>query len=294
MTAAPLAVGVDVGGTKIAAGLVACDGRVLATTRVPTPARDGRAAVLAAIETAVATVLHDGVVGVGVGTGGLVDHDRGVIVAATDLIAEWAGTPVAGHLSARLRLPVVVDNDGNAFALAQSRFGHARGHRDAVCVVVGTGIGGGLILGGRLRRGPHHLAGELGHLPTDTDRRCSCGRVGHIEAVASGPAMLARYRACGGNAPDLPAMAAAAARGDRPAAAVLADGASSLGRALAGVMTAVDAEIVVVGGGVSAIGERFLSPLTQSLYDLLPHPIRPRVCAGAQDSIVGAASLVFE
>lgn len=293
----PMAVGVDVGGTKIAAGLVAADGTICGSCRVPTPAKKGGAAILTAIEEAVAAVVHDEVAGVGVATGGIVDHQQGLVVAATDLINGWAGMPVARVLSGRLGLRVVADNDGNAFALAEARFGAARDCLDAICVAVGTGVGGGLVLDGRLRRGRRHLAGEFGHLPADTERRCSCGRVGHVEAVASGPAMLARYQAGGGTATDLQAVLAAAEQGDESAATVLAEGGACLGRALAGVVTAIDAEIVVIGGGVAAVGERYLAPLADALYTLLPHSARPQVCAtalGVDSAAIGAAYMVLE
>lgn len=297
MSQMPVAVGVDIGGTKIAAGLVAADGTVRESCRVPTPARQGRTAILAAIAGAVATVTRGPIAGVGVATGGIVDHEQGLVVAATDLLDNWAGVALTSSLSERLGLPVVADNDGNAFALAETRFGAARDCRDAVCVAVGTGIGGGLVLDGRLRRGRRHLAGEFGHLPAPTDLRCSCGLTGHVEAVAAGPGMLARYRASGGTAADLRGVLVAAEQGDRLAATVLADGGACLGRALAGVVTAVDAEIVVIGGGVAAVGDRYLVPLAEAMYALLPHGVRPPVRAtvlGAESAVVGAASLAFD
>lgn len=300
------ALGVDIGGTKVLAGLVSGDGTVHAAARVPTPAREGPEAVIAAVEAAVTDVLGKACdrmadepglgefVGLGVGTGGLVEPERGVVVAATDLIAGWSGTEVGKLLADRFGIPVAVDNDGNAFALGESRFGSASGADSALCVAIGTGIGGGLILGGHLRRGRHYLAGEFGHLPAPTRDRCSCGLSGHVEALSSGPAMTRRF---GRGVTSLEAVAAAAEAGDAAASGVIATGGAALGSALAGVVAAVDIDIVVIGGGVSAVGRRYLDPLAEALWASLPHEIRPAVRAaksGPLSPVIGAACLAFE
>nr|WP_180217937.1 ROK family protein [Streptomyces albus] len=311
-------VGVDVGGTKIAAGTVTEDGTLLETVVRPTPAAQGPAAVLDAIAAAVRELPgHDRAVGLGLGTGGVVDRDRGVVVSANALLPGWAGTRLGDELRTRLGVPVVADNDANVFALAEQTYGAGAGCADALYVSVGTGIGGGLVTGGRLLRGSHWTAGEFGHIavPEATGRVCNCGRTGHLEAVASGPAVAARYaERTGGGHTDLRQVAALAdpGRGQHPEAgpvptprgdaevarSVLAQGAAALGRALAGLANSFDPERVVVGGGVASIGAPFWQPLTEAFTaELLPGPagLRPVPAAlGPRAAVVGAAALWLE
>lgn len=298
-------VGVDVGGTKIAAALVTPDGRLGRTVERPTPAADGPAAVLDAIAEAVRALPgHRSARGVGVGTGGVVDRRHGVVRSANALLPGWAGTDLRAELGARLGLPVVADNDVNAFALAEQRFGAGVGHRAVLYVSVGTGIGGALVLDGALYRGAHFTAGELGHLavPEAAGRPCNCGRVGHLEAVAAGPALSARYGELTGtrdvSATDVRVVAARAADGDAHAARVIAAGAAALGRALGGLVNTLDVERVVVGGGVLGVGDRYWRPLTEAFAaELLPGPsgVRPvRAALGPRSAVVGAAALLLE
>jgi glucokinase len=298
-------VGVDVGGTKIAAGLVGSNGRIHAQLALPTPAAEGAQAVLDEVCRAVRELRArlrepDEVTGVGIGTGGVVDHRRGVIVSATGLLRDWAGTHVADELRDRLGLAISVDNDGNALALGEHRFGAGRGYADVLYVAVGTGIGGGLVIGGRLRRGAHHTAGELGHLPVPgAERRsCSCGGHGHIEALASGPAITAAYRRRSANrqAGDLRVVASQAGAGDLDAIEAIGDAATALGKVLAGLVNTIDPEAVVLGGGVARLGPVLWTPLTAAFRAgaLPPTAQTPLLPAklGPQAAIVGAASLV--
>ncbi len=299
-----VAVGLDVGGTKIAAGVVGDDGTVTQLTRVPTPAI-GAEVVRALVATAsglLAQARADGreVAGIGVGTGGVVDHTAGRVVAATDLIGQWAGTDVAGPLRRATGLPVRVDNDGNAFGLAEARWGAARDTPDALCVAVGTGVGGGVLLDGAIRRGAGHLAGEFGHLPWPTARRCSCGRTGHVEAVAAGPAMTAIYRERSGRGPDaardLHAVVERRAGGDPVAAAVLDEGATALGTVLAGLAVALDVGTIVLGGGVASAGAWYRGAVARAVDAVLPHGARVEVRPAAQgplSSVAGAGALVL-
>lgn len=294
-----IVVGVDVGGTKIAAGLVDRGGAIVRSLRVATPAKSGGIAVVSAIADVVHELLSEvdgeAVGGVGVSTGGIVDHDSGRILAATDLIAGWADVALADELATRLDLPVTVDNDGNAFAVAAHRYGAARGADSAICVAVGTGIGGGLVLDGRIRRGPHFLAGELGHLPAGGDRRCSCGVIGHLESVAAGPAMSAAYAAATGVVADLREIAAAAESGDAVAESVIRAGATALGRAMGGLAVVLDVDLVVVGGGVASLGFTYLDSIQEAVTAEVPHNhkvhVRP-TALGPDAAVIGAASLV--
>ncbi|SFL04026.1 glucokinase [Streptosporangium canum] len=229
-----LVVGVDIGGTKTSAGLVDSSGTLLAVRTLPTPAAQGPAAVLDTAAGLVAEVASGagGVTAVGVGSAGVVDPRRGVIVSATGAIAGWAGTDLRGEVSRRLGLPVTVGNDVHAHALGEQWRGAAAGYADVLLVAVGTGIGASVVLGGRVLRGAHSVAGHAGHVPAAAaaGRPCPCGGHGHVEAVASGPALLAEYRARAAAAVSgLADVARLAAQGDRIAVSVLAGGAAALG-----------------------------------------------------------------
>lgn len=306
-----LAVGVDVGGTKIAAAVVDAAGAVGPVATVPTPAASGGVAVLDAIAGLVTRVAAgQAIVGVGVGTAGVVDAARGVIVSATDTFADWVGTDVSGGLRARLGgtgvegagggVPrVEVRNDVDAHALGEAWLGAGAGAASMLMVAVGTGVGGALVLDGRLRTGAHHVAGELGHIPAvgAEGLRCTCGRPGHLEALAAGPGLARRYGVLTGAAVDAREVARRAADGDADAVRAIADAAECLGRAVAGIMTVVDPAVVVVGGGVAEIGPLWWEPMlatcrAETIDALAAVPIVP-AALGARAALLGAASTVL-
>jgi glucokinase len=294
-----LCLGVDIGGTKTRVGLVGADHRVLEVREAPTPARDGPRAVLGVV----ATLGRDlggrraGVAACGVGTAGVVDPSAGSVVAATDALAGWAGLPLARELTALLGLPVRVDNDANAFALGEAAGGAARGRAHVLAVTVGTGIGGAFVLQGRLWRGAHHNAGEIGHLPVPGfgDRPCACGAGGHLESVAAGPAMADRYRRLAGDAVSFAEVARRAEAGEAAAVEVVEEGGGVLGQLLAGLVNAVDPEAVVVGGGAAAPAGRYWAAAERHFHrHLLPAvaqvPLLP-AGLGRDAVVVGAAEL---
>jgi glucokinase len=308
-----LTVGVDVGGTKLAAGLVDADGRIVAAARVPSERHDPDATVeqvAAAIEQ-----LGSDASGlpVGVGVAGFVAADRATVVRAPNL--NWTDAPFGADLAARLGVPVVVENDANAAAWAEARFGAGAGLRSMVMVTVGTGIGGGIVADGALQRGGNGMAGEIGHLPLVVDGKpCPCGQEGCWEQYASGTALVrvARYlvesgapaaaalrEACGGNADDLTGAMVTAAAGDGDVAALhlLGEIGEWLGRGLAALAAVLDPECFVIGGGVAAAGDLLLDPARESFARRVPAggerpPIPIRAAAlGNEAGIVGAADL---
>ena len=310
----PQAVGIDIGGTKIAAGVVAEDGTILDRTRVPTPP-DDESATLAALLAVVDELWagNPGVEAIGVGAAGLVEWPGG--------IARWAPHNTYRRLELRrllherTGLPTIVDNDANAAALAEARFGAGVGGGDLVLVNVGTGIGGGLVLGGRLDHGQHGFAGELGHLIVDPDGDlCACGNHGCLEAMASGTTLgrLGREAAAadpGGRLAALAAAAggpvtgevvfAAAGEGDKAALALFERIGYWLGVGIASLVTIFDPDLVVVGGGVAATGELLLTPARTSferyvhgrLHRDLPPVVPGRL--GPDAGLVGAAALAL-
>jgi glucokinase len=312
-TVQPQAVGIDIGGTKIAAGVVTGDGTVLDRTRVPTPP-DDEAATLAALGEVVDQLLarNPGVEAIGLGAAGLVEWPGGN--------ARWAPHNTYRRLELRrllherTGLPTVVDNDANAAAWAEARFGAGAGSDDLVLVTVGTGIGGGLVLGGRLYHGVHGFAGELGHLIVDpAGDLCACGNSGCLEAMASGSTLgrLGREAAAadpGGRMATLagrPGLVtgevvfAAAAEGDKAALALFERVGHWLGVGIASLVTIFDPDLVVVGGGVAATGELLLAPARASFeryvharaHRDLPPVVPARL--GADAGLVGAATLAL-
>jgi len=239
-----LCLGVDIGGTKTRVGVVTSTHRVLDVRESPTPVREGAQAVLAVVAR-LGRELRGRWVDVaacGVGTAGVVDPAGGMVVASTDTLLGWAGTPVVGELTTLLGLRVHIDNDVNAFALGEVAAGAARGRAHVLAVMVGTGIGGAILLDGRLWRGAHHNAGEVGHVPVPGfgDRPCTCGGSGHLEGVAAGPAMAVRYRQRSGDAVSFAEVARRAEAGDALAAEVVDEGGRVLGQLLAGLTNAID------------------------------------------------------
>ena len=303
-------VAVDIGGTKTAAALVDRDARILETLSAPTPGADGPEAILGTViglarELAARPDVR--VHALGVGTAGVVDVARGAIVSATDTLARWAGTPVAAVLRDSLAdvIPnglVHVQNDVDAHAVGEFRHGAARGARSALVVAVGTGVGGGILLEGGPLRGARHVAGEIAHMPIPGAEhlRCPCGRMGHLEALGSGIGIHRHYLSLGGDpqVADTRALAVLAASGDDLARRAIADGAAAVGRAIAGAVTLLDPERVVVTGGVAQIGETWWAPMERAfraeVIDVLQNTVLLPGELGADAPLLGAAASAWD
>ncbi|WP_348787337.1 ROK family protein [Leifsonia sp. NPDC080035] len=293
------AIGVDIGGTKLAVAAVDDSGALVTpvSTR-PTPAAAGPAAIVATLQSMVEEVARaaslPGSVPVGVGSAGVL-APGGRVLSATDAIAGWAGFELRAELEAALGRSVRALNDVHAAALGELRFGAARGVRSFLMATVGTGLGGALVLDGRLRTGRTGTAGSLGHIAASgrPPARCTCGQTGHLEAYVSGPALEAAYRARSGVARSLRDLGALREE-DPVAAEVIRDGAETLGRGLADALNLVDVECVVVGGGVAELGAPYLDIVARAMHDgALPGPssaplIRARL--GTRATLVGAAA----
>lgn len=297
------AIGVDLGGTKTAVALVADDGTMGEVVTAPTPARVSPDAVLDTVAELAGKVITDDVVGLGVGTAGVVDTTTGTIISATDVFTDWIGTDVAGGLRKRLgweaSRPVEVLNDVDAHAMGEWRFGAGKDLESLLMVAVGTGVGGAVVLADGLRTGAHHVAGEMGHMPTPGAEGlfCPCGRPGHLEAIAAGPAMERRHVAFGGDDVDGRELMRRASDGDPLALQVVTEAAEALGRAIAGIVTVLDPASVVIGGGVAQAGEVWWEPLRRTIRaELVPVladiPVL-KAQLGPSAAIVGAAAQVF-
>lgn len=294
-------VGIDLGGTKTAAALVAPDGTLGVRLEAPTPAAEGPDAVLDVVAGLVMRVAGEAAVGgVGIGTAGIVDA-AGRVVSATETFAGWVGTDLVAGLGARLPepVPIRVYNDVDAHLLGEAWRGAARGHSSALMVAVGTGVGGALLIDGRLVRGAHGAAGEIGHVPTvgAEGLRCPCGRYGHLEALAAGPAIACNYQLATGNVADARAVFGLAGRGDPTAVFVIDAAAAGLGRAIAGLVTTIDPSCVVIGGGVAEAGELWWRPLREAFRsELVAAFATPLVKAelGVSAAVLGAARGLFD
>jgi glucokinase len=303
----PYALGIDIGGTKIAAGLVTATGALSHKQVVATPAALGADSILQTAITVGKDVLSAArrerldVVAAGAGSAGHVDRSHGTISYASELLPGWTGLELARELQAALELPVSVENDVNAMALAEAHFGAGRDFRDALYITVGTGIGGALIVDGRLWHGATWTAGELGHLVVDWDgtRRCNCGEPGHLEAYAAGPALAECYRerAGIGHPVDLIAVATRARAGDTIAAETIVEGARILGLALGGLLNVLDPQALIVGGGVAELQDLWWPALETALRaNPMPGPARValrRAMLGVDATLIGAAWLAL-
>ena len=292
-------VGVDLGGTKLLAGAVGDGGDVLFRSyrRIAGLPQDE---LLATIEAAVleAAAAAGGVEAIGLGLPGTIDRAAGTMVTCNHLPLD--GLPVADLMRRRTGLRVALDNDATCAAYGEWRHGAAAGTRHAVILTLGTGIGGGLVLDGRLYRGASGAAAELGHMPVDLDGPpCfgDCPGNGCLEALASGSA-IARDAAAAGLPADGAEVTRLAREGDERAAAVLRAVGTKLGAGLAGLAMAFDPEVIVVGGGAMAAGELLLEPAREELRRRAVEPARSvRVSAaalGEDAGMVGAGLMAAE
>lgn len=310
---APLTVGVDIGGTKVAAGVVDVDGRVLAELRRSTPTKSPSAVEDAIVEMVRELDASHHVAALGIGAAGFIDADRATVLFSPHLA--WRNEPLRQALTQRLGLPVVVDNDANAAAWGEWRFGAGVGETQLLCITLGTGIGGGLVVGGAVYRGRYGIAGEFGHMQmVPGGHRCECGNRGCWEQYASGNALVREARELiladspvahrlrdlvGGDVSTLtgPLVTAAAMEGDPTAVELIADVGQWLGVGLANLAAALDPGCIVIGGGVSEVGDLLLDPAREAYRRTLTgRGFRPetrivRAQLGPSAGFIGAADL---
>jgi glucokinase len=300
--------GVDLGGTSAKIGIVDRAGAILARDRVPIDARAGFENIVGPIAAALGALFAEsgGVTpsGIGIGAPGFIDADTGTIVGGSENIPGMLGRSAAAYLAERLGAPAWADNDATCAAAAEFAFGAGRGLRGFLLVTVGTGIGGGLVLGGKVWRGVRGFAGEIGHVSIDPEGpACPCGSRGCLEQYASGPAIVRAWKAGAGrragNA-DSPAEVAHLARAGDPAALeAFAAAGRALGQALGGVVNLLDIEAFLLGGGVADAGEVLLEPVRRGLrrfaYPLVAEGVRVIAAQLGNDAgVLGAAALAWE
>ena len=307
-----LTIGVDIGGTKILAGVVDEKGNILDSCKVPTPENSDKTAD--AIAEAVRKVKGDyEIAAVGLGAAGFIDADRATVLFAPNV--SWVNEPLKSRIEQRIGLPVVVENDANAAAWGEAKFGAAAGHDDVVVITVGTGIGGGLILNGQLYRGRFGIGGEPGHYRVVPDGRpCGCGNKGCFEQYASGNALVRaardRAQAAPGKAKDLMALGdgtiegiqgshvtEAARAGDTIALAAFAEIADWLGQGMSDIAAFLDPSAFVLAGGVSEAGDLLRAPAAEAYRRKLagaghrPYAQVLTATLGPDAGLIGAADL---
>ena len=305
-----LKVGIDIGGTKIAGGVVDDEGRIVEKLRIDTPV-DTVELSRAVIDMAHHLLTTHDAVAVGVAAAGFIDADRAAVIHAPNIA--WRDEPLKAVLEAGIPVPVTIENDANAAGWAEFRFGAGRDVEHMVMLTMGTGVGGAVVLGGALYRGGHGIAAELGHLRFTRDGLpCGCGQNGCLEQYASGRALqrqaneiadgggigaaLAAVRDTKGTLSG-PAISRLVLAGDPGATEALRRVATALGEACGGFQAVLDPELFVIGGGVAQLGEDLLGPVRLAYETSLPgygdRPVAAFAIArlGNDAGLIGAADL---
>jgi len=314
-------IGVDVGGTSIRAARFSGESQHPVTkTKIPTQAAKGADASLARVEAAIREVAGDdlgAVAAIGITAPGPLDPVTGVVLSAPN-IPGWDNLPLRRHMEERLQRPVFIGNDANLAALGEWKFGAGRGHQDVLYLTISTGIGGGIITGGRMLVGASGLGAEVGHMLAVPDGPlCGCGQRGHLEAVASGTAIArqarARLKAGDGSdsliwelaGSDLESVTSnivgqAAIAGDEFARRQIVEAGTFIGRTLASLMHCLAPSVVIFGGGVSLLGDVLLEPVRAAVKQHTLSEAYWRNCPivpaalGDDAGLVGAGALAME
>jgi len=306
------AIGIDIGGTKIAGALVDAEGQIIKESRVPSPAQDAEA--LVDVVVGLIEELSEGhqVLGAGIAAAGFIDAEQSNIIYAPNI--NWRNEPFKARLEAKLSIPVIIENDANAAGWAEYRYGAGKGHQHMVMLTIGTGVGGAVIVDGKMLRGGFGIAGELGHLRlVPNGLPCGCGQSGCLESYGSGTALLKSAKALADSGdPDgskLRELQAATGQltgqevyqaileSDPGALRLLAELGDWLGQGVASLTAVLDPQIVVIGGGVSAAGDLLLEPIREAYLRHLPaRGFRPELAVVAAElvndaGVVGAADL---
>lgn len=308
------AIGIDIGGTKVLGGVVTGTGEILATARRDTPREGGRALTEAIANVATELAQQYPVDSIGVSAAGFISSDRQTMLA-TPNISNWNGVNLVAELTEILHKKIVLENDANAAAWGEFKFGAGRGRNDLMMLTLGTGVGGGLILDGSVFRGAFGIGAELGHIRLVPDGQlCGCGIRGCLEQYASGSALMRHAREAIDASPLLARnlldrgdgtieglrgnhITEAAREGDPVAIAAFNTMATYLGAGIASLCAVIDPSCVVLGGGVIDAGELFLGPTRDAALRLIPfsskHPYPEIVAAvlGNHAGLVGVADL---
>lgn len=312
-----LAIGVDLGGTTVKTGLISSDGKIIATSKLPTRADENPQAVIEQIKKSIHEVLpaaKDGsLAGIGIGAPGLIQNPGGIVKSPPNL-KDWDVVPLADIISKEFKMRVEVDNDANVAAVAEAKFGAGKDYPNFLFIIWGTGVGGGIIMNNQIYRGPTGGAGEVGHISIKYDGLlCNCGTRGCVEAYIGQKYLsnrtVEKLRANTNSKimevveGDLSKVAPvyiskAAEMGDKLATEILVEAGTLLGVMIGGVMNTLDFRVTVIGGGVSAVGNFVYNAITESVKKNVQKPLREgikviRAELGNDAGIFGAAGMVL-
>ena len=301
-----ITIGLDIGGTDVKAGLVRADGTVAALSILPTRKEEGVGAAVKRMAAEARRLLAEAgagaadVAGIGIGMPGCIDSAKGIVLSSPNFPASWFNLPLRDDLASELGVAAVIDNDARAATLGEGWCGAAKGVKNYLVMTLGTGLGGGAVIDGRVLKGAHGFAGEFGHICVHPGgRTCGCGRKGCLEAYASATGGLGHYRELGGKDPTVTngkRLYDAAAEGDPAAKKVVAEAARALGLAIGSLLNAFNPEVVVLAGRLSksfkdlepGIDEHARAQALREPYERVS--IRPSPLV-EKSGIVGAAAL---
>jgi glucokinase len=293
-------IGLDVGGTKIAAGAVDGRGKVVRKITLPTESHRGKKIILKNILTAASKVWLPGVRAIGLAMAGQCDSKTGIFVSGPNFPKNFRNVKLTKILEKNFHIPAYLDNDARAFTLAEAVYGAGQGYKNIVGVTVGTGIGGGIVINGQLTRGKNNTAGEVGHMTLDasSDYRCSCGKFGHFEALASGKAMANIYKKMTDKTLDTFEIEKKYKDGDKTAKKVFATVSRYLALGFGNLAQILDPDVIVVGGGLSKISALWPAALREFKKEVIYKSLQKTKIVKAQlgddAGIIGAAALTHQ
>ena len=307
-----LTIGIDIGGTKISAGVVDSSGNLIDSSRISTPTEGGKELILAVINLIKELKEKHEIKGIGISIAALISSDYGTIVGAPN-IANLSKLNFVNEIKAEFKLPIVVENDANSAMWAEFKFGNAKGLNPVMFFIIGTGVGGGLVIDGKLFKGANGIGAEFGHMcVVPNGLLCGCGSKGCIEQYASGGALI-RYAneaiidnpqgsetllSFGEGKLTGSGLTKAAKAGNELALAAFNKQADWLGLACASYSLIIDPEAIIIGGGVADAGELFLAPVREAMRKYMPFAeshVPPKIIAakfGNDAGLIGAADLV--
>ena len=311
-------IGIDLGGTNIKAGLISPEGEVIHRWKRLTEAHEGGPAILNRILDLASEILNYKSVksgelvvkAIGIGSPGAIDHINGIVSSNTANLPGWGGTKIVESFESRFNLPTSVDNDANVFALAEAIFGSGRGARVILCYTLGTGIGGGIIIDGKVFHGVNNFAGELGHTIIEIDGEpCTCGGHGCVEAYTAANGITKYAKELMEKNPDSKlhecdiinpkTVNQAAQAGDPTALKVIERTGRYLGVAMSSLVAAINPDRIIIGGGISGMKDLLFGSIREEIksrvffYDHSPVEILS-AGLGKDSGIIGAATLAME
>jgi glucokinase len=292
----------DIGGTKINAGLISQSGKIIFRARAETQAKKPKIIILKNIFDIITDLLFKAknkkikVLAVGIGLAGQIDFEKGIFIAGPNFSRNFKNIPLKNILEKKYRLPIFIDNDARCFALGESIFGQGKNYKNIIGLTLGTGIGGGIIIDKKVYRGNNNLAGEFGHMTMNLNGpKCSCGKPGHFEALASGRAISQMYKKLAHRTAKVQQIEEKLKQGEKTAKIIIQRVSQNLAIGLANLISALNPEIIILGGGLIKF-KKFWQPAIKMIKEKNPFSfnLKTKVIAsklGDDATLLGAAAL---